>query len=334
MSSQPSTDPDIQTPSLHRADRDADRGVGTPSESATFPGAEPAALALGAPKSHGQLHDIRVRFFRNKLAVFGLVLIALLFLTAIFAPLLAPYDPYAQNLTGTGVDATQAGPSVKHLLGVDLLGRDQLSRVIYGSRIAVIVGLASILLAAFIGIVMGALAGYFGRAWDTVIMRTADIFFAFPLLIGAILIVSVVGQGVTPVVLSLAIFSWATIARLLRSSILSIRESEYVEAARSLGASRWRIVTRHILPNSLAPVLVYATFNVGTAVVAEAALSFLGVGVKPNVPEWGNMIAVGQGFVGYKDFLWFFPSIAVVLTVLGFIFAGDGLRDALDPKLR
>ncbi len=299
-----------------------------------FAGVESAAAALGTAKPQGQLRDIGRRFLRNRLAVFGLVLIGLLFLTAIFAPLLAPYDPYQQNLLGTGVDATQAGPSAKHWFGVDLVGRDQLSRVIYGSRIAVVVGLVSIIMAVFIGVLLGALAGYFGRSWDTVIMRTADVFFAFPLLIGAILILTVVGQGVLPVILALAIFSWATIARLLRSSILSIREAEYVEAARSLGASRWRIVTRHILPNSLAPVLVFATFNVGTAVVAEAALSFLGVGVKPDVPEWGNMIAVGRGFVGFKDFLWFFPSMAVVFTVLGFIFAGDGLRDALDPKLR
>ena len=297
-------------------------------------GTEPSAVAPGGARPQGQLRDIARRFVRNRLAVFGVVLVVLLFLTAIFAPLLAPYDPYQQNLLGTGVDATQAAPSRKHPFGVDLVGRDQLSRVIYGSRIAVLVGLVSIFMAVLIGVVLGALAGYFGRAWDTVIMRTADVFFAFPLLIGAILILTVVGQGVLPVILALAIFSWATIARLLRSSILSIREAEYVEAARSLGASRWRIVTRHILPNAMAPVLVFATFNVGTAVVAEAALSFLGVGVSPDVPEWGNMIAVGRGFVGFKDFLWFFPSMAVVLTVLGFIFAGDGLRDALDPKLR
>jgi len=308
--------------------------VSTPDSA--FTGAESAATALGAPRTQSQLGDIRRRFFRNKLAVLGLALIAMLFLTAIFAPWLAPSDPYQQNLLGTGVDATQAAPSAAHPMGVDLVGRDQFSRVIYGSRIAVLVGLTSIVLAVAIGVVLGALSGYLGKGWDTVIMRMADIFFAFPLLIGAILILTVVGrgQGVLPIILALGIFSWATIARLLRSSILSIREAEYVEAARSLGASRWRIVTRHILPNALAPVLVYATFNVGTAVVAEASLSFLGVGVNADVPEWGNMISVGQGFVGYKDFLWLFPSFAVVLSVLGFIFAGDGLRDALDPKLR
>ena len=196
------------------------------------------------------------------------------------------------------------------------------------------VGLAAILLALVIGVVLGSLSGYLGGAWDAVIMRIADVFFAFPLIIGAIVIVLVVGRGLTPVILALGIFSWATVARLLRSSILSVRESEYVEAARSLGAGKWRIVTRHVLPNSMAPVLVFAMVSVATAIVAEASLSYLGVGLPPDVPDWGNMISAGQKFFGYKDFLWFFPSMAVVFTVLGFVFVGDGLRDALDPRLR
>jgi peptide/nickel transport system permease protein len=292
--------------------------------------AQQTAMAGEVPPSPvGQWRDIRRRFLRNKLAVFGLALIVLLFLVATFAPLLAPADPYQQDLKNT-----LASPSGAHLLGTDVLGRDQLSRLVYGSRIAVIVGLASILLAAFIGVALGAISGYVGGVWDSLIMRIADVFFAFPLLIGSIVLILVLGRGVAPVVLALAIFSWATIARLLRSSILSVRELEYVEAARALGASRWRIVTRHILPNSMAPVLVFSTFSVGIAVVAEASLSFLGAGVKPDVPEWGNMIAVGQQFVGVHDYLWVFPSLAVVLTVLGFAFVGDGLRDALDPRLR
>jgi peptide/nickel transport system permease protein len=281
------------------------------------------------PAPVGQWRDIRRRFMRNRLAIFGSVLVLLLFLTAIFAPLLAPADPYEQDLGNT-----LAGPSSAHLLGTDVLGRDQFSRLVYGSRIAVIVGLSAIFLATLIGVALGAISGYLGGFWDSLIMRIADIFFAFPLLIGAIVLILVLGRGVPPVILALAIFTWATIARLLRSSILSVRESEYVEAARALGATRWRIVTRHILPNSMAPVLVYSTFSVGLAIVAEASLSFLGVGVRPDVPEWGNMIAVGQQFVGVHDYLWLFPSLAVVLTVLGFAFVGDGLRDALDPRLR
>jgi len=297
-------------------------------DAGTFGGAEVQAGALGL-RRQTQFGDVRRRFLRNKLAVTGLAMVAVVLVSALLAPVLAPQNPYQQNLAHT-----IEGPSRAHLLGTDENGRDQLSRIIYGSRIAVEVGLAAIFLATLIGIVLGSVAGYLGRGWDAVIMRTADVFFAFPVLVGAIVIVLVLGRGVTSVVLSLAIFSWATFGRLLRGSILSVREAEYVEAARSLGASGWRIVTRHVLPNSLAPVMVYAAVSVGTAVVAETTLSFLGVGVKLDTPDWGNMVAAGQKFFAYKDYLWFFPSMAVVFTVLGFVFVADGLRDALDPKLR
>jgi len=293
-----------------------------------FGNAENEATVLGI-RQQTQFGDVRRRFFRHKLAVIGLFMVGLVVFAALAAPLIAPHPPRAQDLTNT-----LQGPSGTHWFGTDELGRDQFSRVVYGSRIAVTVGLASILLALIIGVFLGSVSGYLGRGWDAVIMRVADVFFAFPLIIGAIVIILVVGRGVTPVVISLGIFSWATIARLLRSSILSIRESEYVEAARSLGAGKWRIVTRHVLPNSMAPVLVYAMVSVATAIVAEASLSYLGAGVQPDVPDWGNMISAGQKFFGFKDYLWFFPSMAVVFTVLGFIFVGDGLRDALDPRLR
>jgi ABC-type dipeptide/oligopeptide/nickel transport system permease subunit len=277
----------------------------------------------------GQWKDIRRRFVRNKLAVAGVVMIAFIVLIAIFAPELAPYKPNAQDLFNV-----QSPPSAKHWFGTDLVGRDQLTRVMFGARIALIVGISSILLSVLIGVFLGSIAGYFGRFWDSLIMRICDIFFAFPILVGAIVIITVVGQGVTPVILSLAIFGWATIARLLRGSILSVRESEYVEAARSLGASRWRIVTRHILPNSFAPVLIFAAFSVGNAIIAEASLSYLGVGVKPDVAEWGNMVATGQPNFQTQPWLSLLPGAAVVFTVLAFVFVGDGLRDALDPKLR
>ena len=298
------------------------------TDAGTFGGVEAQAAAIGITRQT-QFGGIWKRFLKNKLAVLGLGMVVALFITAALAPWIAPFDPYRQNLANT-----QAAPSSDHLFGTDDLGRDLLSRVIYGSRTAVIIGLVSIFLSLVVGILLGVLAGYFGRAWDVVIMRLADVFFAFPILIGAIMIILVIGRGVMPLILALAIFGWATPARLLRSSILSVRESEYVEAARSLGASRSRIVRTHILPNSIVPVLVYATVGVGTAVVAAAALSFLGVGVKPDVPEWGNMIANGKAYFGYKNYLWMFPSFAVVFAVLGFVFTGDGLRDALDPRLR
>ncbi len=319
----------LESPEAVDATARGEGDVGFTEPSSGFGGVESQATALGGIRRQSQFGDVRKRFMRNKLAVLGLVMISTVALVAILAPWISPEDPLKQDLLNT-----QAEPSAGHWFGTDEIGRDQLSRLIHGSRIAVIVGLASIGIALVVGIFLGALAGYFGRAWDTVVMRVADVFFAFPIIIGAIVIILVIGRGVLPVILAIGIFSWATVARLLRSSILSIRESEYVEAARSLGASRWRIVTRHILPNSLAPVLVYATVAVATAIVAEAALSFLGAGVKPGTPDWGAMIADGQKFFGYKDYLWFWPSMAVVYTVLGFVFVGDGLRDALDPKLR
>jgi peptide/nickel transport system permease protein len=296
--------------------------------SSGFVGVETQATAVGIPRQT-QFGDLRRRFFRNKLAVVGLAMVSLVLIAAAAAPLLTSYDPRAQNLANS-----LAPPSSAHWFGTDEIGRDVFSRVVYGSRIAVVVGMSAIFLALLIGVVLGSLAGYLGKGWDAGIMRVADVFFAFPLLIGAIVIVLVVGRGLAPVILALAVFSWATIARLLRSSILSVRESEYVEAARSLGAKRWRIVTRHVLPNSMAPVLVFAMVSVATAIVAEASLSYLGVGLPPDVPDWGNMISAGQKFFGFKDYLWFFPSMAVVFTVLGFVFVGDGLRDALDPRLR
>ncbi len=294
-----------------------------------FGGAETQAAAVGGITRQTQFGNVRRRFLRNKLAVVGLVMLTIVFVTAVFAPIIATHPPRAQDL-----NITLQGPSAQHWFGTDELGRDVFSRVVHGTRIAVTVGLASIFLALVIGVVLGSVSGYLGRAWDALIMRIADVFFAFPLIIGAIMIILVVGRGVAPVIIALGLFSWATIARLLRSSILSIRESEYVEAARSLGASKWRIVTRHVLPNSMAPVLVYAMVSVAAAIVAQASLSYLGVGVPPDVPDWGNMISSGQKFFGFKDYLWFFPSMAVVFTVLGFVFVGDGLRDALDPRLR
>jgi ABC-type dipeptide/oligopeptide/nickel transport system permease subunit len=296
----------------------------TPAQSAgVVADAEPAVAQVT------QWGEIRARFVENKLAVLGLFIIALLFVTAIFAPMIAPHDPYHQDL-----NATLQSPNGTHWLGTDVLGRDQFSRIIYGSRIAVMVGLASIFLATVIGVFIGAIAGYFGKVADTVLMRTADIFLAFPLLIGAIVVILWLGRGVLPVIISLAVFSWPTVSRLLRSSILSVRESDYVLAARALGAGTGRILMKHILPNSIAAVMTYAAFSVGSAIVAEASLSFLGVGVSPETPEWGNMISAAKDFMGIKDYLWLYPSIAIVLTVLGFVFVGDGLRDALDPKLR
>ncbi len=314
-------EPDARSESVHTAADTPDLESG---------GATAAAAAFGTAGARGEWRDIRRRFFRNPLSAIGLIMIALLVICAIFPGQIAPYDPKHLDLT-----STLRGPTWKHPFGTDAVGRDLLSQVIWGSRIALEVGLSSIVLATALGVVLGAISGYFGRFWDSLIMRIADIFFAFPVLIGAIVIITVAGQGVLPVILALGIFGWATVARLLRGSILSVREADYVEAARSLGASHWRIITRHVLPNTFAPVLVFAAFSVGAAVVAEAALSYLGAGVKPGVPEWGSLIDAGQlASFERHPYLTLFPSAAVVFTVLAFVFVGDGLRDALDPKLR
>jgi ABC-type dipeptide/oligopeptide/nickel transport system permease subunit len=189
-------------------------------------------------------------------------------------------------------------------------------------------------IALAIAVTIGSLAGYLGRRWDTVFMRLVDVFYAVPSFFGLIVIILVLGRGMPSVIVALGIFGWATMARVLRGSILTVREADYVEAARSLGATSWRIVTRHVLPNSLTPVLVLAVVRVGTAVLALAGLSFLGIGIEPDSADWGTMVAAGNQYFGIKDYLWLFPSMAVVFAVLGFVFVGDGLREALDPRAR
>ncbi len=285
----------------------------------------------GKKPSHSQFADMWRRFRRNKLAMVGLAVVATLVVLALIQPFISPYDPYDQNLLNT-----LAPPGGDHLMGTDALGRDLFSGLLYGLRLALMVGLFTMLGAMFVGVALGSLAGYRGRFWDALVMRTTDIFLAFPFLIGAILVVRVFGEGVTPVIIALVILGWPTAARLMRGQILALRESEYVEAARSIGASDWRIVTRHILPNAIQPVFIYSFTSIGIAVVAMASLAYLGVGVPPDTPEWGRLIKQGidQVQVAGKDYLWIFPSGAICLTTLAFAFVSDGLRDALDPKLR
>lgn len=285
----------------------------------------------GKPKSHGQFADMWRRFRRNKLAMAGLVVVAFLIVVALLQPFVTPYDPYDQNLMNT-----LATPGGSHLMGTDALGRDLFSGLLYGLRLALLVGMLTMLGAMILGTTLGALAGFRGRIADALVMRTTDIFLAFPFLIGAILVVRTFGTGVFQVITALVILGWPTAARLMRGQMLALREAEYVEAARSIGASDWRIVTRHILPNAIQPVFIYSFTSIGIAVVAMASLAYLGVGVPPDTPEWGRMINMGieQVQVEGKDYLWMFPSAAICLTTLAFAFVSDGLRDALDPKLR
>ena len=273
--------------------------------------------------------DALKRLKRNKLAMLGLAIVIALILIAIFAPLLAPYDPIARIKEDSSL-----APSSVHLFGTDLLGRDILSRVIYGSRISIEVGIIAVGISVIIGLFLGALSGYFGNIPDTVIMRIADIFFAFPYILGAIAIMTVLGPGVINIFIAIGILGWASFARIFRSSILTIKNKEYIEAARALGASNYRIITKHIFPNAFAPIIVYATMNVGTAIIVEAALSFLGLGVQPPTAAWGKMLAESLDYIDIAPWMMVFPGLAIVITVLGFVLLGDGLRDAFDPKLR
>jgi peptide/nickel transport system permease protein len=282
-------------------------------------------------KSRSQFADMWRRFRRNKLAMLGLVVVLFLIVVALLQPLISPYDPYDQNLLNT-----LASPGGDHLMGTDALGRDLFSELLYGLRLALLVGILTMLGSMILGVALGALAGYRGRFADGLIMRITDIFLAFPFLIGAILVVRTFGTGVAQVIIALVILGWPTAARLMRGQILALREAEYVEAARSIGASDWRIVVRHIMPNAIQPVFIYSFTSIGVAVVAMASLAYLGVGVPPDTPEWGRLINQGieQVQVAGKDFLWMFPSAAICITTLAFAFVADGLRDSLDPKLR
>src|SRR3972149_8023031 len=273
--------------------------------------------------------DAWKRLRKNKLAMLGLAVVILLILIAIFAPLITPYDPIIRIKTDSSL-----GPSVRHFFGTDLLGRDIFSRVIYGSRISIEVGVIAVGISVIIGLFFGALSGYFGGFSDTVIMRVADIFFAFPYILGAIAIMTILGPGIVNIFIAIGILGWASFARIFRSSILTIKNKEYIEAARALGASNYRIITRHIFPNAMAPIIVYATMNVGTAIIVEAALSFLGIGVQPPTPAWGKMLAESLDYIDIAPWMMLFPGLAIVITVLGFVLLGDGLRDAFDPKLR
>ncbi|MCJ7472415.1 MAG: ABC transporter permease [Actinobacteria bacterium] len=273
--------------------------------------------------------DAWKRLKKNKLAILGLAIVLFLIFVAIFAPFLAPYEPNSRIKEDSSL-----GPSRTHLFGTDLLGRDIFSRVIYGSRISIEVGIIAVGISVVLGLFLGALAGYFGRWPDAIIMRIADIFFAFPYILGAIAIMTILGSGIVNIFIAIGVLGWAYFARIFRGSILSIKNKEYIEAARALGASNTRIITKHIFPNAIAPIIVFATMNVGTAIIVEAALSFLGIGVQPPTPAWGKMLSEALSFIDIAPWMMLFPGLAIVITVLGFVLLGDGLRDAFDPKMK
>ncbi|MDR7419164.1 MAG: ABC transporter permease [Armatimonadota bacterium] len=269
------------------------------------------------------------RFRRNRLALAGLLVVALLACAAIFAPALAPADPARQSL-----EDKRMPPGPKYLLGADEFGRDIASRLIYGSRIALMVGLVSVLIALVLGTTLGTVAGYAGGAVDEVLMRALDVLLAFPYLLLAIAIVSAMGPGLPNTILAVGIWATPGFARVIRGSVLAIKEQEYVQAARAVGAGTGRIVVRHVLPNCISILIVYSALYMASAILLEAALSFLGLGVQPPTPSWGLMVSTGRDFITIAPHIATLPGLAIALTVLGFNLLGDGLRDALDPKMK
>mgnify|MGYP000108346879 CR=1 FL=1 len=273
-----------------------------------------------------QLALVWARFKRNKLALFGGIIVLIMVLIALFAPLLAPHDPY-RSAPLRRLEA----PSLEHPLGTDAMGRDMLSRLLYGARVELSIGILIILFEGTIGITMGLLAGYFGGWVDTVIMRLVDILRSFPVIILAMAIAGILGQGVYNVVIALGIVGWTTFARMVRSKILSIKESEYVEAARSIGESTPSIIIRYVLPNAVSTAIIMVCIMMPTALIASATLSFLGLGVQPPTASWGSIISAGRDYLLQAPWISTTAGLFIMFTVLGFNFIGDGLRDAFDP---
>jgi len=288
---------------------------------------------VAAPEDLGKARPLRAdvwkRFKRNHLAMVGLGFLVLLGLIAVFAPLIAPY-----SITERASGQFRQPPSADHWFGTDAIGRDLFSRIVYGARVSLRIGFAATAISVIIGLLFGAVAGFFSGMTDTVITRVIDVFLAIPYIVLAVAIASVFGRSENAIIIVLGVTGWLAIARIVRASFLSLKRLEYVEAATALGFSRSRIMFRHILPNALQPIIVIGTITVGYVILAEAALSFLGVGPQEPTPAWGLMVAAGKGSLTNAPHLLFFPAGAIVLTVLAFVFVGDGLRDALDPKLK
>jgi len=283
-------------------------------------------------------HESKIKEFRytlflirnSPLTILGLIIITTLILVAIFAPYIAPYDPERTNI----LERLQP-PSPKHLFGTDDLGRDIFSRVVWGARISLEIGFTVVFLATAIGTVLGLIAGYYRGKIDEILMRITDMFFAIPSLILAMaLSAALQTRNIWTVMLAVTFVWWPSYVRIVRATVLSLANSQFVEAAKSVGASSFRIMFRHILPNSLAPLLVQMTLDLGAVILVAAGLSFIGFGAGPNTPEWGRMVAEGRNFMTTAWWMITFPGLAIFITVLGFNLLGDGLRDILDPRLR
>ena len=286
-------------------------------------------VSQGAGPEHSELKRVIRVFLRRKISVIGFAIILIVVFMAIFAPLIAPYDPYKIN-TGTRLEQ----PSSEHWLGCDTVGRDTLSRVIYGSRTSLLVGLGAVSISTLIGTLLGLIAGYYGGWIFNIIMRLTDTLMALPMLVFAMIIAALLGGGLKNVIIALGIQGIATHCRLMCGQVLTLKENDYVLAGRTIGVSDWRMMFRHIFPNGFSPILVSITVGLGATILGEAGLSFLGVGINPPECAWGSMINAGYLHILNNPILSFAPGAALALTVFGFNMMGDGLRDALDPRLR
>src|SRR3989441_5668221 len=287
-----------------------------------------ADLAVGALRLRGAGLRAGAPVFANPLNVAALVLIGAFAICAVLAPIVAPYDPLAQAL-GSRLEP----PSPQHWLGTDQLGRDIASRLLYGARISLVIGIVVVALAGIFGTLIGLVAGYAAGLIDEILMRVTEVFLAFPPLILAMAIAGALGPSLTNAIIAIAAVTWAVYARLARGQILALRHREFVEAARAMGASRARIIGLHLLPNAIAPLMIQASFDMGSAIVSAAGLSFIGFGAQPPTPEWGVMISEGRNFISTQSWLSLFPGLAILLAVGAFNLLGDGLRDLLDPRL-
>ena len=271
---------------------------------------------------------------RNKLIIVGLLLVLIPMVFAIAAPLLAPYDPQRQVLEDRLMPPTFQSKDSSYFLGTDGLGRDILSRIIYGARISLLVGITVVIIGGILGTVVGIISGYFGGWVDSLIMRIVDIFLAFPFLLLALAIMAILGPGLWKVIIVLGITSWVPYARVARAKVLSVKETEYVEASNALGAKPVQIILSHIVPNIISSIIVVASFRVAVAIIGEATLSFLGLGVTPGTPSWGAILSEGRQYLMLAWWPATLPGLMIMITVLGMNLIGDGLRDFLDPKFR
>jgi peptide/nickel transport system permease protein len=275
------------------------------------------------------------RLLKSKTGMLGIIIVFLVTIMAIFAPLLAPFDPAKTNVVSRLLPPFwMEGGTTEYLLGTDNLGRDILSRIIYGSRISLMVGIAAVIVAGAIGMVLGLIAGYYGKIFDFIIMRTVDSILAIPTILFMLIVLAVLGPSIPTLILVLGGTSWVTYARMVRSETLSVKERDYVRSAKAIGAKDFRIITKYILPNVISSFIVIATLNVATIIILEASLSFLGLGIQPPEVSWGLMLSDGRQYIATSWWVATFPGLAITITVLGVIFLGDWLRDELDPKMK